>query len=49
LKKHKLNKLDLQPDKALQIEDYETLLMDAVMECEDNLMEVEMLLQDALG
>ena len=33
----------------MQIDDYETFLMDAVSTLEDNLMEIEMLLQDALG
>ena len=33
----------------MQIDDYEQELMDAVAGLEDNLMEIEMLLQDALG
>jgi hypothetical protein len=49
LKKHKINELQSLEDKSMQIDDYETLLMDSVSELEDNLMEIEMLLQDALG
>jgi hypothetical protein len=48
LKKHKIHDLDQLPDKALQIDEYETALMDAVAVLEDELMEIEMLLQDAL-
>lgn len=47
-KKHKLRDLDEQEDKALIIEEYETELMNSVEELEDDLMEIEMLLQEAL-
>jgi len=49
LKKHKINELDTLPDKGLQIDDYESALLEAVSVLEDDLMEIEMLLQDALG
>jgi hypothetical protein len=35
LRKHKINELDSLADKAVKIEDYERMLMDAVNELED--------------
>lgn len=47
-KKHILNELDELEDKSMQIDDYENTLMDKIADLEDNLMNIEMLLQDAL-
>ena len=49
MKKHKIKELEELPDKALQIDEFETDLQDAIRVLEDELMEIEMLLQDALG
>ena len=48
LRKHKLRDLDLQPDKSLQLDEYEGELIVACTHLEDHLMELEMHLQDAL-
>jgi len=42
LRKHKINELQGLDDKSMQIDDYETSLMDAVAALEDNLMDLEM-------
>ena len=42
--KHKLRDLDDEPDKALQLDDYEKILFDAVTVLEDELMSLEMVL-----
>ena len=48
-KKNKFRSLEAeQDDKALLLEDYEKDLKDALLKLEDDLMEVEMMLQDAL-
>ena len=47
--KHMLNDLLAQEDKSMQIDDYETTLMDKIATLEDDLMEIEMLLQEALN
>lgn len=39
-----MNDLMEQEDKSMQIDDYESSLMDKIAELEDNLMEIEMLL-----
>ena len=48
-RKHQYRDLDLQPDKSLQLDDFETELLKAVAVLEDDLMEIEMLLQEALS
>ena len=48
LKKHKLRDLENQEDKQLDVDDIERELLDAVDTLEDELMNIEMLLQDAL-
>lgn len=48
LKKHKLRYLDQQDDKAALLDEIECELVEAVEKLEDDLMEIEMLLQDAL-
>jgi len=47
-KKHAYRELEEAEDKMLRIDDVENELIEAVNVCEDDLMEVEMLLQDAL-
>ena len=47
--KHMLNDLLAQEDKSMQIDDYENELMDKIAMLEDDLMEIEMLLQEALN
>ena len=47
-KKHKLREIEAEDDKQLILEEYEQQLIDAVEKLEDDLMEIEMLLQDAL-
>ena len=47
--KHMLNDLLAQEDKSMQIDDYENTLMDKIAQLEDDLMEIEMLLQEALN
>ena len=47
-KKHKLRELEEQEEKGMIIDDIEKELNDAVEKLEDDLMEIEMLLQDAL-
>jgi len=49
VKKHMLNELHSLEDKSMQIDDYETSLMDKIAELEDELMELEFLLQEALS
>ena len=44
-----LNDLADQEDKSMQIDDYENTLMDKISILEDDLMEIEMLLQEALN
>ena len=44
-----LNELGELDDKSMQIEDYENTLMDKINFLEDELMEIEMLLQEALS
>lgn len=44
-----LNDLDNQDDKQMQVDDYESTLMDKISELEDALMDIEMLLQEALN
>tara|TARA_B110000285_G_C14855723_1_gene482110 strand:+ start:253 stop:375 length:123 start_codon:yes stop_codon:yes gene_type:complete len=39
-----LNDLDNQDDKQMQVDDYESTLMDKISELEDALMDIEMLL-----
>jgi len=39
-----MNDLMEQEDKSMQIDDYESSLMDKIAELEDNLMDIEMLL-----
>ena len=41
--------MDDEPDKVLQLDDYEKMLLDAVITLEDELMNIEMLLQLALS
>ena len=48
LKKHKIEELKSLEDKSIQIDDYEALLIETVASLEDDLMNLEMLLQDAL-
>ena len=48
LKKHKLRDLDEQPDKSLLLEEFEKELFDAVDILENEIMELEMHLQQAL-
>jgi hypothetical protein len=44
-----LNELDALEDKSMQLDDYEGELMEKIQVLEDNLMEIEMLLQEALS
>ena len=44
-----LNELMEQEDKSMQIDDYESNLMEKIAKLEDDLMEIEMLLQEALS
>lgn len=48
-KKHSLNELEELEDKSMQIDDYENSLMDKIADLEDDLMNIEMLLQEALN
>lgn len=47
--KHMMSDLMEQEDKSMQIDDYEATLLEKIAELEDNLMEIEMLLQEALN
>ena len=50
LRKHKMNEFEsLGDNQALEIDDYENFLTEAVTTLEDKLMEIEMHLQDALS
>ena len=49
LKKHKIKTLETSENKMLEIDDCQDDLKKAVIEVEDGLLEVEMLLQDALN
>ena len=50
MRKHKMNEMDnLGEQVQFQIDDYQNHFTEAVNTLEDNLMEIEMLLQDALG
>jgi len=44
-----MNELMALEDKAMQFDDYEEMLNEKIAELEDFLMEVEMLLQEALS
>ena len=44
-----LNELGQQEDKSMQIDDYENNLMEKIANLEDDLMELEFLLQEALS
>jgi hypothetical protein len=48
-KKHQLRDLESQEDMAYQLDDFEKRLGDAINVLEDDLMDIEMLLQDALS
>ena len=49
MRKHKLRELDEASDnKLLLLDEYEEILLKAITELEDELMEIEMLLQDAI-
>ena len=48
-KKHMLNELDSLEDKSMQYEDYFKELIEKITQLEDALMEIEMLLQEALN
>ena len=48
IRKHKFRDIEDQEDRDLQMDDFEKELLGLVNELEDNLMEIEMKLQDAL-
>jgi hypothetical protein len=48
MKKHKLRHLENSQEKHMLLDDYEQELLQGVNELEDELMEIEMLLQDAM-
>lgn len=48
IRKHKFRDIEDQEDRDLQMDDFQIELLDSVDTLEDNLMEIEMKLQDAL-